>query len=194
MPLVSGTTLDGSPEIDGGMDDMAMAAAIARGDSGAIRVLVDRESARLARQCTRILGDPDAAQDVTQETFLVACRSMTSFRGEGTLGAWLSRIAVRLAWRQRRYDRRFEPLGDRETLPAGSAWSLPEGARGLDLIRSAVSTLPESQREVVMLHYFGELTLREIAAASGRPLGTIKSDLHRALTRLRVDLRREAAA
>lgn len=55
-------------------------------------------------------------------------------------------------------------------------------------VRSAVAGLPEPYREVVALRYFGELSVPEIAAASGRPLGTVKTHLHRGLIRLRTSL------
>jgi len=55
-------------------------------------------------------------------------------------------------------------------------------------IRTAVATLPEPYREVVALRFFGEASLEEIARETGRPLGTVKTHLHRGLARLRGDL------
>lgn len=175
--------------------DAALAAAIARGDQGALRSLIDRESARLVRQCARVLGDADDAQDVVQEAFMIAYRSIGAYRGDGALGAWLSRIALRLAFRRRRSQARLVPMGDHgPSAPGGDPYTAVARVLEGEAIRAAVELLPEAYREVVILHYFGELTLDEIAAATGRPPGTVRSNLHRALKRLRADLRREAAA
>lgn len=176
-------------------DDAALAVAIAHGDQSALRSLIERESGRLVRQCARVLGDADDAQDVVQETFMIAYRSIAAYRGEGALGAWLSRIALRLAFRRRRNQARLVAIADHAPFhAAGDPSTALASLLASEAIRAAVELLPEAHREVVILHYFGELTLDEIAAATGRPPGTVRSNLHRALKRLRTELQREAAA
>lgn len=177
------------------IDDPALALAIHHGDPAAVRILVERESPRLLRQCTRILGDADDAQDVVQDAFVIACRSIGSYRGEGTLGAWIARIAARLAFRRRRRDLRttnFDGLEGLVGVDDPRMATLLE-SRG-EAIRSAIANLSDVHRDVITLRYFGELTLDEIAASTGRPVNTVKSDLHRALKRLRSALERESAA
>ena len=71
-----------------------------RGDREAFRFLVERESAGLVRACQRVLGDPHEAEDVAQEAFVAAFRALGSWRGDGSFGAWLARIGVRLALRR----------------------------------------------------------------------------------------------
>lgn len=176
-------------------DDLALALAIDRGDVAAVRVLVDRESPRLIRLCARILGDADDAQDVVQDAFVIACRSMASYRGDGSLGAWVSRIAARLAFRRRRQDQRTLNLAGLDDLagvddPQMATFVAAQG----DSLRSAIACLSDLHREVITLRYFGEMTLDEIATATGRPMSTVKSDLRRALKRLRSELERESAA
>jgi len=73
---------------------------VLRGDRDAFRFLVERESAGLVRACQRVLGDPHEAEDVAQEAFVAAFRSVGSWRGDGPFGAWLARIGVRLALRR----------------------------------------------------------------------------------------------
>src|SRR5689334_20824483 len=80
-------------------DDRALVAAVLDGDRDAFRRLVDRESDALVRACQRILGDHAEAEDAAQEAFVTAYRSLATWRGEGTLGAWLTRIGVRIALR-----------------------------------------------------------------------------------------------
>ena len=81
-------------------DDRATAEAVLAGDRDAFRRLVDREGPAVVRACYRILGDIHEAEDAAQEAFVTAYRSLPSWRGDGPFGAWLTRIAVRIALRQ----------------------------------------------------------------------------------------------
>jgi RNA polymerase sigma-70 factor (ECF subfamily) len=194
--------------------------AVLRGDRDAFRVLVDRESTSVVRACLRVLGDLHDAEDAAQEAFVTAFRSLDTWRGEGTFGAWIARIAVRVALRQasrRRPVTRIDPLtvesdpsadsrtaGDRASRAAFTSGAL-DAAHGQDpaaiavrgereiAVRMAVAGLDEPYREIVALRFFGDLTLAEIAAVTGRPLGTVKTHLHRGLRRLRESLPMEAA-
>jgi RNA polymerase sigma-70 factor (ECF subfamily) len=181
-------------------DDTAIVADILGGDRDAFRVLVDRESAAVVRACHRILGNLSEAEDVAQEAFVTAYRSLATWRGEGPFGAWLSRIAVRLALRQvarRKNVTWVRPSagedGDQllRALPASRATD-PEGLalRGEHqrAVRDAIARLDEPYREVVALRFFAERSLDEIASITGRPLGTVKTHLHRGLLRLRARL------
>jgi len=136
---------------------------------------------------------------------VTAYRSLASWRGDGPFGAWLTRIAVRIALRQVGKRRAVAWL-DLSTAADGSsgdaasaaATSAAMGAvartdpsllairaeRASD-VRLAVAALPEPYREVVVLRFFSELSLEEIARQTERPLGTVKTHLHRGLIRLR---------
>ena len=177
-------------------DDQRIVAAVLDGDRDAYRVLVDRESAGLVRAAYRILGDLAEAEDVAQEAFVTAYRSLHTWRAEGPFGAWLSRIGVRLALRQvakRRTVAWARPRDDQEGLlaqPAGAVGdpeSLALRGERQRLVRDAVARLVEPYREVVALRFFAERSLDEIASITGRPLGTVKTHLHRDLLRLRAE-------
>lgn len=181
-------------------DELAIVAAVLDGDRDAFRVLVDRESAAVVRACHRVLGDLAEAEDVAQEAFVTAYRSLATWRGDGPFGAWLARIAVRLAIRQaskRRAVTWVRPSFDRPDddhlagLPAGRGTD-PEGLalRGerQRSVRDAVARLDEPYREVVALRFFAERSLGEISTITGRPVGTVKTHLHRGLIRLRTRL------
>ena len=178
------------------MDDRGLVDAVLGGDRDAFRLLVEREQVTVFRACLRILGRPHDAEDVAQESFVMAYRSLGSYRGDGPLGGWLMRIATRQAFRR---------LGQRreaDELPS----ELPTLAPGFDPlaitlagerqreVRLAVAALREPYREVVALRFFGELSLDEIASVTRRPLGTVKTHLRRGLERLRPILGREVAA
>ena len=76
------------------MDDRALIDALLSGDRRAFEVLVERETRTVYRACLRILGRPHDAEDVTQESFVAAYRSIRTFRGEGSIRGWLLRIAA----------------------------------------------------------------------------------------------------
>jgi RNA polymerase sigma-70 factor (ECF subfamily) len=175
-------------------DERAAVEAVLAGDREAFRILVERESAAVIRACHRVLGDIHEAEDAAQEAFVTAFRSLAGWRAEGPFGAWLTRIAVRIALRraERRREVTWIDPGDPARgidLPGGMdpvATTLrAERAAGL---RTAVGRLDEPYREVVALRFFGELSLDEIASQTGRPLGTVKTHLRRGLLRLRTAL------
>jgi RNA polymerase sigma-70 factor, ECF subfamily len=180
------------------VDDLELIEAVVSGDRDAFRSIVEREQAPVFRTCYRILGRIADAEDVTQETFVIAYRSIGSYRREGTLGAWLGRIATRQSLRrlgQRReaisIDAASAPLASAGALdPLGQAIAAERAAR----VRTAVAALGEPYRETVALRFFAELSLAEIAAQTGRPLGTVKTHLHRGLARLRDAMGGETAA
>jgi RNA polymerase sigma-70 factor (ECF subfamily) len=186
-------------------DDRAIVDAILAGDRDAYRHLVERESAPVVRACHRILGDLHEAEDAAQEAFVTAYRSLASWRGDGPFGAWLTRIAVRIALRQvgqRRTITWLDPstpagtdgagagsiAADAQAMAATSrtdpAMLAVRGEREKD-VRVAVAALPEPYREVVVLRFFGEMSLAEIARQTERPLATVKTHLRRGLLRLR---------
>src|SRR3954452_4155098 len=81
-------------------DDRATVDAVLAGDRQAFRVLVEREGPAVVAACARVLGDRAEAEDIAQEAFVIAYRSLSSWRADGAFGAWLSRIAGRLAPRR----------------------------------------------------------------------------------------------
>jgi RNA polymerase sigma-70 factor (ECF subfamily) len=187
-------------------DDRSIARAVLAGERDAFRAIVDREGPIVVRACARIVGDRAEAEDLAQEAFVIAFRSLPTWRGDGPLGAWITRIAVRLALRhaaRRKSVAWLDPfaaetasptaaegvhLGSAET-PDPALWAI-RAERDTEL-RRAVANLAEPYREVVALRFFGEQSLQEIAATTSRPLGTVKTHLHRGLARLREALGEE---
>ena len=172
---------------DEGVEDRALVDAVLTGDREMFRVLVEREQGVVYRACLRILGRPHDAEDVAQESFVMAYRSLGSYRGDGPLGGWLLRIATRQAYR--RLGQRRDAAELDQELPLGAPGSDPlaitlAGERQR-AVRLAVAALGEPYREVVALRFFGEMSLDEIAASTRRPLNTVKTHLRRGLERLR---------
>jgi RNA polymerase sigma-70 factor, ECF subfamily len=174
---------------DEGVEDRALIDLLRSGDRDAFGWLVEREGTSVFRACLRILGRPADAEDVAQESFVMAYRSIGGYRGDGSLRGWLLRIATRQAFRrlsQRRptadLDAVPEPrLADTTADPSRVVGRVEDRAA----VRRAVADLPDPYREVVALRFFGDLSLAEVAEATGRPLNTVKTHLRRGLERLR---------
>jgi RNA polymerase sigma-70 factor (ECF subfamily) len=170
------------------VDDGILIQQIAQGDSQAFGQLVDRYQQRLVRFAARLLGDPDAAQDIAQETFLRLWRSRARCPVESDLNAYLLRIARNLCLDRFRAQRKTEVLDETTGLttetecgPAASAQS-----RALaELVRHAVQALPEPQRVVFILSHYEALSYHEIAQVVGCPIGTVASRKYQAVETLR---------
>ena len=190
-----------------GLDAPALVRRVLAGDREAFRFLVEREGASVIRACERVLGDRHEAEDAAQEAFVIAYRSLATWRGEGSFGAWLARIAMRIALRQASRRRTVTwltpggPVSEAESGSTAGGGSSTADPAHLALqheraaaVRHAVARLREPYREVVALRFFAERSLAEIAEETGRPLGTVKTHLHRGLLRLREELDRAEAS
>jgi RNA polymerase sigma-70 factor, ECF subfamily len=108
-----------------------------------------------------VTHDPDLGRDAVQSAFVSAVRSRRSFRGSGSLDAWLWRIVLRearrLAWTERHLS--LEQIGGE----AANAAETNGGGRSDDGIRRYISSLPPRQREAVFFRYFADLDYRTIA-------------------------------
>ncbi len=138
----------------------------------------------LLRMCYVSLRDMGLAQDAVQETFLRAYRGMTGFRGDCSEKTWLLRIAVnicrsmqRSAWFHR-VDRRVTP----EDLPIAQELHCPE--EEMDLMCS-ILRLPPKMKEVILLYYWQNMTLEEIAQVLELSHSTVSTRLKRAREMLR---------
>ena len=142
----------------------------------------------------RILGDRDAAHDATSRALFKAFRSWASYDQTRPVRHWLLRIAANEAisvGRERARDRARRTsaddaveMPDRTPLPDESAVAREERER----VRVAVASLPELYRVPIVLRYFSELSLDEIAAVTGRPASTLGVQLLRARAMLRTAL------
>ena len=135
------------------------------------------EYPRVARTVALILQDRDRAEEVTQDAFI---QLFTRWRRISTYerpGAWVRRVAIRMAVRAARREKVRASVEGNE--PSQVQDDLPD----VDLL-AAIQTLPETQRAVIVLFYFEDLPVAEIAHILERPEATIRSDLHRARNHL----------
>jgi RNA polymerase sigma-70 factor (ECF subfamily) len=174
-----------------GTPDTALIERIGRGDADALAVLYDRHAPRVLGLTTRILGDPDEAEDVLQEVFLHVWRNPGQFdETRGTATTWLlilarSRAIDRLRSLRRRGKDRQVPIEDH---PIASGEDLEQGAANAQegaVVRRALAELPPDQRRALELAYFDGYTQSEIARMTGAPLGTVKTRLRQGMMKLR---------
>ena len=157
----------------------------------ALSAIYDRYSRLVYVVALRIVGDRQAAEEVTQDVFQAVWQSAGSFRPSGNFSAWLIGIARHRAidaTRTRRYRSRAreEAFDDsRAAFSTGAAESQTDTILLQQAVRSAMAKLPQSQRQALELAYYGGLTYQEIAARLGEPIGTVKSRMRLGLTRLR---------
>jgi len=159
--------------------DAELVAAARSGSHAAFREIVARHQQAVRSFLRRVTGDPDAADDLAQETFLVAWTGLWRYRGQASLRSWLCAIAwkkqLSVARSRQRESRRAEAA---EPTPAAP---LPD--HRLDLA-AALASLPDAQRAAVALCLGGEFTHSEAAQVLGLPLGTIKSHVERGRAKL----------
>lgn len=157
------------------------------GDEGAFCALVEQHRKVLFGTAYLMTRDRGLAEDAVQEALIQMWRHLPLFRLRGSFKAWLVRIVVNEVKQQYRKKRvPTAPLEEAATI-AGDPEEVEAGAlRSEERLRmkKALETLPEEQREAVVLRYYADLTVPEIAKALGCRHGTVKSRLSRALDRL----------
>lgn len=151
-----------------------------------IRRMIGEHQTALLRLCYLYLHDVQLAEDAVQETFIKAYRTLDTFRGASSEKTWLTRIAMRTCCDMRRsfwfrrMDRRITP----DMLP-DRASEAEEDETALTL---ALMNLPRKEREVVLLYYYQDMNMTDIAAALGLTQPTVSYRLRRAREKLRQEL------
>jgi RNA polymerase sigma-70 factor (ECF subfamily) len=162
--------------------DEQLASASKEGDTGAFGLLVERLRAPLIGYATGLLGTRDDAEELAQETFLIAWQKIRTLRAPGRVNAWIYRIAHNLAV-SRPKQVRTRPLTEDLALKDSSK----QDQRLLGLL-AVVARLSEPHREVISRKHFGGYSGEKIAQQLGIPPGTVRSRLSRAYTELRAML------
>ncbi|HVF15144.1 MAG TPA: RNA polymerase sigma factor, partial [Acidimicrobiales bacterium] len=176
----------------GDVDRLVLARA-RRGDHQAFAQIVDHYDHRLRGLAYRLLGDRDRMDDVLQEAYVKAFRSLPRFKGESALGTWLYRIVYNACVDDLRSRKGTVPLDDqRDTADARP--DPADVAIGRRDLAAALATLPPDQKAAVLLVDAYGLDYAEAADALGVAAGTIGSRLSRARTALRIVLGPEGAA
>jgi RNA polymerase sigma-70 factor (ECF subfamily) len=166
-----------------------------RGDVGAFEDLYRQHVGRVYGLCLRMTGHPQLAEDLTQDTFVNAWRSLPGYEGRSSFSTWLHRIAVNAVLAKSR-----SPQGRNEvsmTDDAGEqvefeAHAAMDEATPIDVER-AIAALPPGARDIVVLHGIYGYSHEEAATMLGVAVGTCKAQLHRARHLMRARMGAEAA-
>jgi len=156
-----------------------------RGDVEAFGRLIERYERSVLAAALAELRDVHLAEDVAQETLLLAFRRLDTLRDDGKFGPWLMQIARRQvvdAVRARRVPVSVPPDNSQHEPAAASgdqSWIENEH------LLSLVARLPDHERVLIGLRYFDGHSMAEIAGITGRPIGTVTKQLSRATRRLR---------
>ena len=169
---------------------------IRAGDRQACTELIDQHYQQVYWYLLDLSKNQEQAADLTQDTFAKAWQALPAFRGDSSFRTWLFAIARNEFLLQLRTQGRSPELAeylDLEILPdpAPSAEQRFSSHQLREQIREQVHHLPGKYREVIALHYFSALSLREAAAVLQVPLGTVKSRLSQALYLLKARLENE---
>lgn len=173
-------------------NDRELVYAARAGDMLAFDALFYRYKDGIFRLGLAITKDPSAAEEIVVDTFARAHRALERLEPEGSLRPWLYRVAVNLSYNRRpRKGVTFSSLDDGTDDIAAEGESPSDAAERTErrrVVLECVDTLGPKHKIVVVLHYLNGLNLAEIAEIVEVPVGTVKSRLHYALRKLRVQL------
>jgi RNA polymerase sigma-70 factor (ECF subfamily) len=175
------------------LTDEEMMSAYARGDRAAFAALFQRWAPRLHAFFLRSLREPALADDLLQTTFLKVHRARASFQPLLRLRGWIYSIATS-ELREELRRRRRAPLATRDQQDEEHGATEGDAEPSLDArrrdlaVREAIARLPESQRQILHLHRYEEMTFPEIAQVLGTTEGAVKLRAFRAYERLRREL------
>jgi RNA polymerase sigma-70 factor (ECF subfamily) len=163
------------------------------GRTEAFAELVDRHKEKVYAILLRLVRDPDAAEELTHESFVRAWRGLGGFRGQALFGTWLIQIAIHLARDRIRERRRSRTVSLDELLEQSADDSVFVDTRSprdplaemsdrdmIERLEAALGDLPLSYREVFVLHHIEDVPYEEIASMTGDSVGSLKVRAHRA--------------
>ncbi len=178
------------------MEPVEIKRLVEQNDNDSRRALFEAYYKRTFSVAYNILRRRENAEDITQDAFIKAFQNLHQLQDKAKFGAWLSVIASNLA---RNYLKREKKIILSEDLPEISSGAAPDDTeasvlRSLEIerIRKAIRTLPPEQYQVVVLQYYHDLKVEEIADMLNIRTGTVKSRLFRARQKLAAALELES--
>lgn len=175
--------------------DVDLVTAARGGDLDAFEALVRRHQSRIVGLARSFTGNAADADDLAQDVFVRVYRSLGQFRGESLFRTWLYRIALNVLRSHHARRGRQQPVWGDSGAGEGGVFDPPADAPTIEqtllrreAIQRALAALPEDLREAVVLRDVHGLDYRDIAEATGAPMGTVESRIFRARQRLRTAL------
>jgi RNA polymerase sigma-70 factor (ECF subfamily) len=160
------------------------------GDEGAFQELVDRYKDLVFALIARTVQDRSQAEDLAQDVFLRVHRGLPYFRGEARLSTWIYRIVANVCLQDQSRPKRTVSLDAIDSADGRAAAASAKDRQFGDLelrdrLEKAIARLPANYRLVIAAHYLQGLQYEDLAEALELPLGTVKTQLHRAKQQLR---------
>ena len=174
--------------------DLQIIEMVRSGNSRAYSVLVDRHKSQAMTLAVRLVGGREEAEELVQDAFVKAYRSLDQFRGDAKFSTWFYRILYNLCMTVvTRRKAKPESLDEYEedshrTLVDGDEVSIQERLEQREiqsLVSSEVGNLPEKFKTAILLFYVQEMSYDEVSAVMDVPLGSVKTYLHRGRDLLR---------
>src|ERR1051326_544771 len=172
-----------------------------RGEQGAFDKLVRAYEKRVYNLAYRLSGHYDEANDISVDAFIRVFQALKLFRGEANFSTWLFRIVTNVYLDRRKRTRNKQHLSLEEYIeleensvarqiedPSPTPSEVAEQRERHDVLQSAIASLPDYQRAMVVLYHTEGLSYDEIASVMELPIGTVKSRLNRARLMLREKL------
>ena len=169
----------------GEASEVAVVVLAMNGDDAAFGELVRRRQQAIRNLFRRLTRNPALADDLAQQAFVLAWKSIRTLKSPSAFGAWLRKLAVN-CWLQHARVKQHEVALADEALLEGQAVSTVAERLDLD---AALATLPPQSRLCVVLAYSEGMSHAEISDSTAIPLGTVKSHIARGAARLREILR-----
>src|SRR5262245_19384992 len=192
-PTMVSEATEAAPPPRGGMQRELVERA-KRGDHDAFAVLAGAAISRMDSAAWLILGDPEQAKDAVQNTLVRAWRDLPTLRDPDRFDAWLQRLLVRACIDEARRLRRHRIDVELTSLDFHAVAGHESAVADRDELERGFQRLQPELRAVLVLHHYLDLSLPDVAAILGVPMGTAKSRLHRARESMRAALDAEARA
>jgi RNA polymerase sigma-70 factor, ECF subfamily len=161
-----------------------------RGDDKAFQELVEAEKERLYRMAYLYVKNESDAIDIVYETIYKAYISIKKLKETNYFSTWLTRILINTALDFIKKNKRVIPVEELERYGNYKNIEKLHIEERMDLV-DAIDQLEEKYKTVIILRYYNDLTIKEIAKILNYPEGTVKTNLHRAINQLRIYLRKE---
>ena len=178
-------------------DDVQLIHAVLSGDDTAFGILVEKYQKSVHALAWQKIGDFHYAEEITQDTFLLAYQNLSTLRNPSRFLRWLYVIANRLCLKWLRKQKSAKQLQSLEDTPMEEVAEVAYAhyvseqreteatEHRFEIVKKLLEKLPEGERTVMTLHYLGEMTIREISRFLGVSVETIKVRMYRARKRLR---------
>ena len=173
------------------VNERALVERCRSGDESAFQELVDRHKGLVFALIARTVQDRSRAEDLAQEVFLRVHRGLPYFRGEARLSTWIYRIVANVCVQEQVRPRPQAPtlsLDDEKTSARVTPSAADRQFGDLELrdrLEKAIARLPPNYRLLIAAHYLDGVLYEDLAEALDLPLGTVKTQLHRAKQQLR---------